>query len=1086
MGIVFEPMTDPHNSKQQRGVRICDLPRTGAAALSRKLEVGDELLSINDKTMSRLTFDEIMDFIIEADPDKVNLLFRRPRKEALAQSKAAPTAAPGPGVQGSVTANNSNSVKWVDDPDQKQTKRDERKSSKTNNRDRGGDATSSHKHSSDRSSSNHARQEDPSVVSENTYDYESRDGDRSSVRWNGSKKRRGKDDRYDESFLDMLIDNICSPLVQGDGVCRDRSQGNRSGGHDDYYTDDDDRTFTSADDSTYVTYESESVTPARKSANGGGNDSTNRRNGNNRRTNDDAKKGRNGGQSRDDDTYDDTIEEDDETATLDETVDDTTVDENGEDHRAPPPPPSSSRRAGGTSSMRDRVASPAMATESSTSDTRASSGDDRKMLPDTTTTTKNKADLAKSIAKMKSPPRNNRVLAPPADVKPPKKSVNEREDTEDEEEEEEDDDVTYEVVEGEEEEDDDDDVNSTDRPGKPRPDPKTESIPRRNREASLDRSGNEVNARAVPNNEDAPPPVRQSNSKQDDGTSTYAAEGPISELEYDRRVDHGADVSVMESLGGPSLLLEAQRHNAAVAAGAAAAAATPAVSAEVIANYGHDFPADLGATREETILRDPDRFYGHVVLGLLQANEPEKVRLIDKLLAKYKGREEHLIQKLSVRYSSQGKGGSKAGGNKSVASSKDSTRKDSDVKEHSFTTRSSTAADRSTPTIAEEHGENEAIPPATSRAAEKENFGTSQKRNFPNNRESNNDAGEKFETFGSSFPVSDDKGKKGIFDTNAWPPVEDSDHKDEHSKKMSDEPEREHSKKSRDTERGTDEDSASYTSATGSEYSGDSIDGTSPAVIAQVSELLNYVYGKTSVPGQIDRVSTIMRAYEGREAVLLELLETKALLKANAENEAANNLPAVLRNSPALKRDSGAQDGTDQGAAVGSPVSGLTTPTAHEREYGATVINDEISSISGTDEFGKGGSSTTPSGLASPSSTKSDGKDDEKVVISSQSNTRVGEHTHTPGKNGVKPQSVIHSKDRIGELPSREESQQKKKGIFGGIFRGKKGKKGRGGEFPTSSDNGTPKRPSKKNIISPKGTKKGALLNPAESSEGSI
>ena len=71
-------MTDPHNPSQQRGVRICDLPRTGAAAMSQKLELGDELLSINDKTMSRLTFDEIMDFIIEADKERVDLLFRRP------------------------------------------------------------------------------------------------------------------------------------------------------------------------------------------------------------------------------------------------------------------------------------------------------------------------------------------------------------------------------------------------------------------------------------------------------------------------------------------------------------------------------------------------------------------------------------------------------------------------------------------------------------------------------------------------------------------------------------------------------------------------------------------------------------------------------------------------------------------------------------------------------------------------------------------------------------------------------------------------------------------------------------------------
>eukprot|EP00568_Trieres_chinensis_P008098 CAMPEP_0183316288 /NCGR_PEP_ID=MMETSP0160_2-20130417/54472_1 /TAXON_ID=2839 ORGANISM="Odontella Sinensis, Strain Grunow 1884" /NCGR_SAMPLE_ID=MMETSP0160_2 /ASSEMBLY_ACC=CAM_ASM_000250 /LENGTH=58 /DNA_ID=CAMNT_0025482049 /DNA_START=29 /DNA_END=202 /DNA_ORIENTATION=- len=56
-----------------------------------------------------------------------------------------------------------------------------------------------------------------------------------------------------------------------------------------------------------------------------------------------------------------------------------------------------------------------------------------------------------------------------------------------------------------------------------------------------------------------------------------------------------------------------------------------------------------------------------------------------------------------------------------------------------------------------------------------------------------------------------------------------------------------------------------------------------------------------------------MRAYEGREAVLLELLETKALIKANAENEAASNLPERLRNSPAL-RDRGGAGAGDGGA----------------------------------------------------------------------------------------------------------------------------------------------------------------------------
>merc|ERR1712216_19029 len=132
-------------------------------------------------------------------------------------------------------------------------------------------------------------------------------------------------------------------------------------------------------------------------------------------------------------------------------------------------------------------------------------------------------------------------------------------------------------------------------------------------------------------------------------------------------------------------------------------------------------------------------------------------------------------------------------------------------------------------------------------------------------------------------------------------------------------------------------DEASYTSG---EFSGESIDGTSPAVIAQVSELLNYVYGKTSVPGQIDRVSTIMRAYEGREAVLLELLETKALIKANREKENVGNLPAFLRNSATAQRNiEGDMDIVNNSDMP--PVTPMAAPQA------AAGINDDISSMSG-------------------------------------------------------------------------------------------------------------------------------------------
>mmetsp|Transcript_37457 Transcript_37457/g.45187 ORF Transcript_37457/g.45187 Transcript_37457/m.45187 type:complete len:170 (+) Transcript_37457:83-592(+) len=103
----------------------------------------------------------------------------------------------------------------------------------------------------------------------------------------------------------------------------------------------------------------------------------------------------------------------------------------------------------------------------------------------------------------------------------------------------------------------------------------------------------------------------------------------------------------------------------------------------------------------------------------------------------------------------------------------------------------------------------------------------------------------------------------------------------------------------------TDTEGDTHTSASYTEAS-ESIDGTSPAVIAQLSEL------------QIDQVSTIMRVYEGRENVLLELLETKALLKANGANEPP----------PQFGENDTQTIGTDQShlhSTPHSPVSNVTT-----------------------------------------------------------------------------------------------------------------------------------------------------------------
>lgn len=643
MGIVFEPMYDPNAPTVQRGVRICDLPRTGAAALSRKLEVGDELLSINDKTMSRLTFDEIMDFIIEADPEEVNLLFRRPNKETLKERAGIKTP--------SAVTSTGPGVKWVDD-DTRKKKDGKKKEGKPKDK------------KTPRGRPKY-RDDDETLQSEDV-DYRK-----------GKKKGRRKDPYETESFLDILIDTICA---NPDSVCRDRRRGD-----DDYYSDDDE-TFASRDDSTYVTYESEDH---RKSKAKGK-----------------AKKAK--GQNRDDD----------DSSTYQETEDDTLEDKrkvrDKDSTRLSPPPKETTKRT----PTPDKT---------------------KKYEDDNTLETMDTAERAKHMNMAAEP----EAVIPPLGLAP-----------------------------------------------NPEPNPVGTNIPE-----ETDDEGNPA---------------------------------PIREVEYDE-FDQGADVSVMESLGGPSLLIEKQRQAQITAQ--RVSAPTPAVPDEIIDNFGKDYPLDFGFSRDQTIQNDPLRFYTFVVKGLLQEHEPEKVRLLDKLLAKYKGREDHLVQKLSVRYNKE-----------------------------------------------EEEGDFE-------EAVRKEKDSAHARNNVEAARER----------------IQND------FNPTEWPEKEskEADPEDDHQEEES-----------------------------GSDYSGDSIDGTSPAVIAQVSELLNYVYGKTSVPGQIDRVSTIMRAYEGREAVLLELLETKALIKANREKENAGNLPSFLRNSANAQRNLGDMD-------MGGDMPPVTPMAAQP------PITDDISSMSG-------------------------------------------------------------------------------------------------------------------------------------------
>jgi len=769
MGIVFEPMYDPNSPSVQRGVRICDLPRTGAAALSRKLEVGDELLSINDKTMSRLTFDEIMDFIIEADPEQVNLLFRRPRKEVLNARNGNKPPSGGPGV------------KWVDDDERKsEKKKKEKKEKKSSRRSR-------------------ARDDDETLQTEDDVSYR-----------RNRRARRRHNPYESESFLDILIDTICA---NPDSVCRDR----RKMGDDETYYSEDDETYASRDDSTYVTYESE-------------------------------------------------------------------------------PPRRNSRKSRKKNSRRDDYSSQGNDDDTREEKPRSKPSREREREPE-----------VRRPSPMREPKRE---MAP----------IKEKKGYED--------DGTLETVDSQE---------RAKAMQMEAPEPEPVPVPPLG---------------LVPNPEptrgNLPPPQID----EDEQTNPAA---PIRAVEFDEDADVGADVSVMESLGGPSLLIEKQRQAQILAS---KPEVTPPVPRDIADNFGLDYPLDFGFSREQTIQNDPLRFYSYVVKVLLQEHEPEKVRLLDKLLAKYKGREDHLVQKLSVRYNTEEPAEEQA-----------------------------TEPKLDGQGFVEPENFDEAVIKAKGSAHSMENIETARERM-------------------NSFSP-----------TNEWPDKETKEQEplDEPPQIQNEQPEE------------------------GSHYSDEDIDGTSPAVIAQVSELLNYVYGKTSVPGQIDRVSTIMRAYEGREAVLLELLETKALIKANREKENAGNLPAFLRNSMNAQREVG-----EEGMA-GGDMPGVT-PMAME---GRPAINDDMSSMSGVSppappDMQKGVLNSIPS----PATQKP-----KPTSAPTESSAYNGPSAASPSAD--KQQVKTRSPTAAAAVPPMD-SKKKKKGIFKGLFKkGKKDSKAR------SSSNGRNLRPAK-------------------------
>ena len=1039
MGIVFEPMTDPHNASQQRGVRICDLPRTGAAALSGKLQVGDELLSINDKTMSRLTFDEIMDFIIEADPEAVSLLFRRPRKENLAAAMGvvlggagvgiaagAAGAAGGGDLDGTAAGNANNNdtakVKWIDDDHQKASA-DAAAAANAGGGGEAGDKKSSGRSPKNTGSSsrrnrnsrdgrdnrhNHHHIDDDTVGSGGTFETREtmetmetrerkmgRGGKSSSRRGGGGRGGSSRKDyeKFGESFLDMLIDSLCAPLVTGDG-----KKGKRGGLHrsdtdgDSFYSDDeddytyDDRTYDSRgtyDDDTFVTYESGSVTEMTKETNARG-----RRGGSGRKSDrdyrDDRRGGGGGGGGRDRSGSQPTIDEQDE-----------------EGLNAKP------SRSGESKSSRKSKLAAKLDSNDAISPTAQQPYEDDATL-ETVDTVERAANLAAAAAASgagdagagdafgTAPGGGGGMTSTPLGLAP---------------------------------------INESNNFGGAGAGAGVGGDPFMQHHATTDPVGDpDLNVGAPP------------------GAASASSNLPISELEYDDQFDHGADASVMESLGGPSLLIENQQRREMAAASQQprpAPAPTKFVSADLISAYGPEYPGG-----QEAIISDPDRFYRHVVQGLLERNEPEKVRLLDKLLAKYDGREEHLITKLSVRYEKNAEADAAAAGVTAEAVPAAPAQFETFGGTNNFTGTTAAAAGA----VGDAGGDAWGAPAPSSGANQAQS---------PQNKAATGPA--------DQDGVSDVSGSK---------------------------------------------DHESYSS--GSQYSGSSIDGTSPAVIAQVSELLNYVYGKTSVPGQIDRVSTIMRAYEGREAVLLELLETKALIKANAEGDAAMaDLPASLRDSPALAANQRSPNAGDESPSFdkkpssspsASPVSGLTATSPTN---------------AGDNKLDDSNAARRPSSPVEVDDSPAEGPDDEDMGIRAISNAAdddesaafqdfspaltSGQPAVSDGGAGMKESSPSPVKATAPvaaassgsakkkqskaaaaaaapaaapvSAPDETPTKKKKKGIFKKVF----GSSKKSSKKNSSSSSSAPSSSKKggKGMLSPKGGKNAGLLR-VDSHEGSI
>lgn len=881
MGIVFEPMTDPHNPSQQRGVRICDLPRTGAAAMSQKLELGDELLSINDKTMSRLTFDEIMDFIIEADKERVDLLFRRPNRNkesgtvggvgvggnaAANVTVGASTidasagglppigngynsAAGGPvGVPGNGSlplspmglggfGSNSNSVKWIDEKSDKRGKLTKEVDDVKGKKGGGGSSSRGKPLRNDDVSVDDTYNDGYTVESQSQYTmetYEEEQRHRGNIKSSGRGGTNGRDHQHKSKrkssykdpvesmgFLDMLIDTLCTSVMgrhAQDIMCGDDDQ-KKNYNTSNIYGEDFDDEFT-LDDGTYGADDGTYATY----------EENEERRGRHRRMGEDESIG--------------TVEDEQQTFV--------TNDDDG-------------TRTIESKEIANKKKQQSREDEKKSKDLKkASASSSKSKLKVDNALLRHHSGNAVDSRLTDSTPRVKSSTAP--DPPPTKQTYSQGWN----------------------------DARATNNTNAPA------------NQSWLQQQGqqpqqHQQHQQFHHNN------IAEDNQMNEQESAINSAILPVRELEYDDRIDYAADVSVMESLGGPSLLVERARHENAVYSGAHQTLyenldrQDPEL-ANLVIQHGEGFLPDPGMTREETAFRDPYKFYEFAVCALLKENEPEKVRLLSKLMAKYRGRERHLINKLSARYDKNGNAAaSEARGNEQGAAA---------VVAPTTGNVADTLSNKGMEKIHEADEGEEVSGSSVFNDPSRANLAvieaTKKKMNFNTSRAAMTER-----------KLSNDDG---------WPPaMSDPWGTSSRAALASRDKARDVSEEGADRHIDDDEGSFSDGSSYTGDESGDEVDGTSPATIAQVSELLNYVYGKTSVAGQIDRVSTIMRAYEGREAVLLELLETKALIKANADsNRDETDMPLSLRNSPGLNNNSG---NNSKGQQLGSGASSGNAPT---------------------------------------------------------------------------------------------------------------------------------------------------------------